>query len=376
MAEAELIVFLQRFIVAAMMRNSIGLGLMSGTSLDGLDMALCDFQMVENQWKYRVLYGETVPIPDDLRKALSEAENLSGLQLMALDRNFGRWMAQQVNVALDKMPARPDFIASHGQTIFHQPQNGLTVQIGSGAELAALTGITAVCDFRTVDVALGGQGAPLVPIGDQLLFNQYDACLNLGGFCNISLEENGQRVAFDIAPCNMLLNSLAQLMGRPYDKGGAIAREGFIYRPLLQQLNALDFYERTGAKSLGKEWFVANILPILKQHAVFVGDQLRTCTEHIAMQIANVLNDRKIKSVLVTGGGSKNAYLMDRVRALASDTMVVIPDDATVDFKEAIIFAFLGLRRLSNLSNCLKTATGAASDNCGGAVYLGADAIC
>lgn len=358
-----------------MMKNSIGLGLMSGTSLDGLDMALCEFQLIDNQWRYKVLYGETVPLPDDLRSNLSEAENLSGLELMRLDRTFGRWMAQQVNASLDKLPARPDFIASHGQTIFHQPHDGLTVQIGSGAELAALTGITTVCDFRSVDVALGGQGAPLVPIGDQLLFNQYDACLNLGGFSNISLEDNGRRIAFDISPCNMLLNGLAQKMGLKYDKGGTIAREGFIFRPLLQQLDGLEYYRLSGPKSLGKEWYVENILPALAQHDICVDDQLRTCTEHIAVQISNVLNDRKLKSVLVTGGGSKNAYLMDRVRALAPNTMVVIPDDTTVDLKEAIIFAFLGLLRLSQRNNCLKTATNASCDNCGGAVYSGGGAV-
>ena len=347
----------------------IALGLMSGTSLDGLDMALCEFQHVGNQWKYRIVKAETAPYDADWREKLAHAEELSALDFMLLDREIGRRTAETVNRFLQNAPVRPHLIASHGQTIFHQPERGLSVQIGSGAEIAARTGICTINDFRAMDVALNGQGAPLVPIGDELLFNQYDACLNLGGFCNISFKKSDKRIAFDIAPCNMLLNTLAHLVGKAYDNGGGMAREGFIFRPLLSQLNSLEYYKLEGAKSLGKEWFEQILWPIVEKTEVPVQDKLRTTTEHIATQIAQVLENNHINSVLVTGGGTKNSYLMDRVRALAPDTMVVIPEETTVDFKEAIIFAFLGVLRLRGEANCLQDVTGATHDNCGGAIW-------
>lgn len=347
----------------------IALGLMSGTSLDGLDMALCEFQHIDNQWKYRILKAETAPYDSAWREKLANADKLSALEFLLLDREIGRRTADEVNRFLETAPAKPFLIASHGQTIFHQPEQGLTVQIGSGAEIAARTGICTVNDFRSMDVALGGQGAPLVPIGDELLFNQYDACLNLGGFCNISFKKNGTRIAFDIAPCNMLLNTLARQAEKDYDNGGAMAREGFIYRPLLNNLNSLEFYQLDGAKSLGKEWFEQNLWPIVNQTEIPVQDKLRTTTEHIATQIAKVLETNHIKSALVTGGGTKNAYLMDRIRALATGTMVVIPEETTVDFKEAIIFAFLGVLRMLGEANCLHDVTGASRNSCGGAIW-------
>ena len=347
----------------------IGLGVMSGTSLDGLDMALCRFTWQNNTWRYDILQCDTVDLGDEFRRRLAAADTLSGLDLMLLDRDFATFTATQINRFLEKVSVRPDFIASHGQTVFHQPDRGLTVQIGSGAVIAALTGITTVCDFRTTDVALGGQGAPLVPIGDKLLFGSYEACLNLGGFSNISFDSNGLRRAFDISPCNMLLNRLAQKMGLPYDKDGMNGRDGYIFRPLLEQLNGLDYYHTDGAKSLGKEWFDAEIWPLFEQSELCVTDQLRTAVEHIAIQITNVLKRHNIKSVLVTGGGTKNLFLMDRIRLFAPNTMVVIPQETIVDFKEAIVFAFLGLLRLRGENNCLASVTGAAADCCGGAVY-------
>lgn len=349
----------------------IALGLMSGTSLDGLDMALCEFQRTENRWRYRVLKAETAPYEEAWRQQLNDAENLSARDFMLLDRQIGKRMAEEVNRFLENAPARPVLIASHGQTIFHQPEIGLTVQIGSGAEIATRTGISTICDFRTADVALGGQGAPLVPIGDELLFSQYDGCLNLGGFSNISFSCEHRRVAFDIAPCNMLLNTLAQKKGLSFDKGGLVARNGYIFRPLLTKLNELAYYQAPWPKSLGKEWFLQYVWPLFQDEKICVEDALRTATEHIATQIGKTLEENKIKSVLTTGGGTKNSYLMDCIRAKAPHTMVVIPDELTVDFKEAIIFAFLGVLRLQGDNNCLCQVTGAERDNCGGALWAG-----
>lgn len=350
--------------------TAIGLGLMSGTSLDGLDMALCQFIQENNKWRYIVKKCDTISYNDLLKERLKNADRLGGLELLELDREFAAFMSDCVNHFLAQSEVKPDFIASHGQTIFHQPQRGLTLQIGSGAVIAARTGITTVCDFRTTDVALGGQGAPLVPIGDKLLFNGYAACLNLGGFCNISFDNaDNKRVAFDIAPCNMLLNTLAQRKGKTYDKNGQLARDGYMVDALTAKLNALPYYAQTGAKSLGKEWFDAEVLPLLDIPGTQTEDLLRTSVEHIAVQIGKVLTDNHIASVLVTGGGARNSYLMDRIRWHAPETMVVIPDEATVDFKEAIIFAFLGLLRLRGECNCLADVTGAQRDCIGGAVY-------
>ncbi len=349
--------------------SPIGLGIMSGTSLDGLDMALCQFFYENHQWKYKIISCKTTDYNESFRQRLKEADTLDGLGLVELDHDFAAHIGQQVKAFLQEVGVRPDFIASHGQTVFHQPERGITLQMGSGAVIAAATGIPTVCDFRTTDVALGGQGAPLVPIGDKLLFGSYAACLNLGGFCNISFDSGGRRVAFDIAPCNMLLNTLAARLGRPYDPNGIYARDGYMVDALTNALNALPYYAQCGAKSLGKEWFDREVVPLLDGEGAMPQDLLRTSVEHIAVQIGKVLNDNNIESVLVTGGGAKNSYLMDRIRWHAPNTMVVIPDEATVDFKEAIIFAFLGLLRLRGECNCLADVTGAVRDNIGGAVY-------
>ena len=316
--------------------SPIGLGIMSGTSLDGLDMALCQFFYENHQWKYKIISCKTTDYNESFRQRLKEADMLNGLGLVELDREFAAHIGQQVKAFLQEVGVRPDFIASHGQTVFHQPERGITLQMGSGAVIAAATGIPTVCDFRTTDVALGGQGAPLVPIGDKLLFGGYEACLNLGGFCNISFDSGGRRVAFDIAPCNMLLNTLAARLGRPYDPNGIYARDGYMVDALTNALNALPYYAQRGAKSLGKEWFDREVVPLLDYEGAIPQDLLRTSVEHIAVQIGKILNDNNIKSVLVTGGGAKNSYLMDRIRWHAPNTMVVIPDEATVDFKETI----------------------------------------
>lgn len=346
------------------------MGLMSGTSLDGLDIAFCKFYQRGKKWKYHIIKCETVDYDDEWRKKLQSAPTLSAYELALLHRDFGTFMANSVKNFLTELPERPDFIASHGQTVFHRPDLHLTTQIGSGAEIAALTGIRTICDFRTVDTALGGQGAPLVPIGDELLYNQYDACLNMGGFCNISFTENNKRVAFDIAPCNMLLNYLAQKINLLFDKDGKIAQKGNILPDLLNQLNGLEFYQKAGAKSLGKEWFDSHIIPIIAKDFA-MDDLLRTAHEHIAAQIAHIINQHQIQSILVTGGGAKNEFLIDLLQTKIPNSQIVVPDIGTVDFKEAIIFAFLGLLRIKQINNCLRSVTHSTRDNCGGAIYEG-----
>jgi anhydro-N-acetylmuramic acid kinase len=342
---------------------------MSGSSLDGLDMALCRFEKTAERWTYRVIAAETHPYSDELQSRLAEATEISAYAFVKLDAELAAVMAAAIRAFLSKQTVQPDFLASHGHTTFHQPALGITSQIGNGATLASHTGITTVCDFRTRDVALGGQGAPLVPVGDELLFGHYDACLNLGGFSNISFRRDGRRVAFDVAPCNMALNCLARRLGMPFDRDGETARSGKTDRTLMNTLNALDFYRRRGAKSLGREWFDAVFRPCLDAAPLSVPDKLRTLTEHIALQIADASRGNAGETMLVTGGGARNVFLTERLRALGNKT-VVIPDPQTVDFKEAIIFAFLGVLRMRGETNCLRDVTGARVDNCGGAVYL------
>lgn len=346
------------------------LGTMSGTSLDGLDVALCHFSVTDAGWDYTVLSAATFPYENDLREKLAGATGLSAYEFAKLDVDLARSMAQTINRFLSGRQIVPDFIASHGHTTFHQPAIGLTSQIGSGAVLAAHTGITTICDFRTVDVALGGQGAPLVPIGDELLFGQYDACLNLGGFSNISFRKDGKRIAFDVSPCNMALNYLANRIGLPYDDNGENARKGSIDETLLDSLNRLDFYRRTGAKSLGKEWFDTIFRPCLDESKSSIEDKLRTLTEHIAIQLAAASHGKDGKKMLVTGGGAHNIYLIERLSKLGNKK-IIVPDAQTIDFKEAIIFAFLGVLRMRGETNCLQDVTGARTNNCGGAIYYG-----
>lgn len=344
-------------------------GLMSGTSLDGLDMAFCRFVVDENRrWKYGVLKAQTVSYPQDLRDKLATCMTFSGLELMQFDVDLGRFFATQVNAFLRDLP-RPQLIASHGHTVFHQPARGLTVQIGSGATIAALTGIATVCDFRCSDVARGGQGAPLVPMGDQLLFSEYGACLNLGGFANISFEdERGARRAFDVSPCNMALNGLAQQLGIEYDAGGALARSGNPNEELLRQLNDLPIYQELPRPSLAKEWFDSAFLPLLARSGAPTVDKLRTVCEHIAMQVGAAASSAKATKMLITGGGALNHFLIERI-SQHTDIQIVIPDDLTLHFKEAIIFALLGILRWRGEINCLKSVTHANRDNIGGSIY-------
>ena len=352
-----------------MIPYTTGIGIMSGTSLDGLDLAWCGFsELGEGRWDYKVLDAKTIPYPDEFRERLARATEMSALEYCRLDVALGERIADEVNAFIGDRE-RPAFIASHGHTVFHQPDKGLTTQIGSGAIIAARTGIPTVSDFRAVDVALQGQGAPLVPIGDELLFASYDACLNLGGFSNISFRHDGRRVAFDISPCNMALNLLARHAGMAYDADGAMAASGQCLPDLLDALNRLEYYALPGPKSLGKEWFETCFQPLLEPclHKGNIADGLRTVVEHIAQQIARALPE-SAHTLLVTGGGALNRFLIQRIAALYPGT-VTVPDKQIVEFKEALIFAFLGLLRINHRINTLRTVTGAMKDSCGGCVW-------
>ncbi len=342
------------------------LGIMSGTSLDGVDLALCEFRHEGERWEFDLLSAQTIDYSEEWKARLVEAPQLSGLDLVLLNNEYGRFLGQLSNHFLESKQT-PDIIASHGHTIFHQPEKNLTYQLGNGASIAATTGIDTVSDFRNLDVALNGQGAPLVPIGDRLLFPDYEYCLNIGGFANISYEENNQRVAFDIGPANLILNNLASEIGAAFDRDGAMGRKGKVNPLLLDRLNALAYYHQVGPKSLGREWCVTTLMPLLKGSSLCPEDQAATFYEHLAMQIAGSVLIKNSK-ILTTGGGAKNNYLLERINHYTVG-VVIVPDMKIVDFKEAIIFAFLGVLRSFHHINCLSSVTGAKQNNIGGVVF-------
>lgn len=342
------------------------IGVMSGTSLDGIDIALCEFSSIGIKYKYQILHAETIPIECSLKEEIESVFKGSAMQLAALNAKLGHVFGRAVADFCSKYNCSPDFVASHGQTIFHKPQDGFTCQLGDGAAMAAECGIPVICDFRSSDVAHGGQGAPLVPIGDELLFSEYDYCLNLGGFANISYKENDKRVAFDICAANMALNLLAQSVGKPFDDEGKMAAAGQLNELLLNELNSLEYYSLPAPKSLGREWFETKLRTLIERNLP-PNDLLRTYTEHIAIQIAKVVIPRK--KMLITGGGAFNNFLTERI-AFHSAAEIIIPDEITIKFKEALIFAFLGYLRINNIPNCLSSVTGATKNCTGGAVYL------
>ena len=345
------------------------IGLMSGTSLDGLDIAYCRFELENDLWTYQILHGETIPYSDSWRDRLASLDSADAQEFARADSDFGYLMGELTNEFIQRHQLTPDFIASHGQTIFHQPQHKLTTQIGKGAAIASKTGLPVVCDFRSTDVAWGGQGAPLVPIGDKLLFQEHDYCLNIGGIANISYDKDGVQIAYDICPANMVLNALAHKMNLPYDHEGKLASEGKLNTILFEQLNQLPFYHQPPPKSLGKEWVESTINPLIQHPGSSIQDLLHTFCEHIAFQIGQHTGSDRVNKLLITGGGALNEYLVDRIQHHVSP-QVIIPDLQTIQFKEALIFAFLGLLRWRKEINSLASVTGAQKDTIGGAIYL------
>ncbi len=345
------------------MANYRVLGLMSGTSLDGLDLCLVEFQVDGDATSFKIEKTATVSYTQEWLGRLKFSElDANGLAL--LDRDLGVYFGEKAKQFLDGDAV--DLIASHGHTMYHNPAMNYTVQLGHGGALSMHSGSKVVCDFRSQDVILGGQGAPLVPIGDRDLFSEYDACLNLGGFANVSMDSENKRVAWDICPVNFVLNHFAQQEGLAYDEGGRLAKSGKIHQDLLSGLNALPFYEKKGAKSLGAEWVWETFMPVVNTHNLSNQDFMATLVEHCSEQIATVIGDKR---TLVTGGGAKNDFLMESVNN-KSTGQIVVPETEIVDFKEALIFAYLGLLRHLGQTNVLASATGASRDSVSGSVYL------
>ncbi|HEU5146949.1 MAG TPA: anhydro-N-acetylmuramic acid kinase [Chryseosolibacter sp.] len=344
------------------------IGMMSGTSLDGLDLAYCVFQNGASGWKYTIEKTATLKYSSDWLAKLSQAHTLPGVELMALDAAYGSYLGKAARAFADKHALKPDFIASHGHTVFHQPQKKFTTQIGNGFNLHAACMIPVVCDFRMQDVAFGGEGAPLVPAGDKFLFHQYDVCLNLGGIANLSVDVKGKRMAFDICFCNMGLNYLAAEAGKKYDKGGALAAAGAVNDKMLASLQKVYRKCRKKRPSLGREIFETDILSLLDDKQIPLEDRICTFTESSAREICEAIKEHKHNAqVLCTGGGAFNAFLIARMLDNGEDDMTfIIPEDDVVKFKEALVFGFLGVLRVRDEVNCLRSVTHALRDTSSG----------
>lgn len=341
------------------------IGLMSGTSLDGLDICFAKFEK-QDSWNFEILKAETIPYPKVWEEHLRNSINFSSLELLELNSEYGFYLGKSVKNFIEKYQLNNvDLVASHGHTVFHQPEKKFTLQIGDGRAIKIETELPVIYDFRSQDVLMGGNGAPLVPIGDELLFSQYNACLNLGGFSNISLKINDKRIAFDIAPVNIILNKLVQQFNKNFDENGDLARSGNINGNLLSQLNSLEFYQQSYPKSLGIEWCNENVFPLFENLETI--DVLATFTEHVSLQISKILNETQLKNVLFTGGGTYNQYLIEKIKA-KTNTEIIIPEKEIIEYKEALIFAFMGVLRLNNEINVLSSATGSSHDHSSGII--------
>lgn len=340
---------------------------MSGSSLDGVDIAYCRFDKSEN-WQSKIVAAKTYPL-GNFKLKLTSARESSAIELCQLDTDFGKHLGWLCLTFLKEFNlAKPDLISSHGHTIFHFPEKGTTCQIGSGEHIAEITGCTVVSDLRMADIAAGGSGAPIVPIGDLMLFSEYEYCLNIGGIANISHTKNKVIKAYDICAANQILNYFAQKKRVEYDKGGNIAKSGILNREILEKLNSLDYYKIAPPKSLDNG-FSKNVIALIESFEDSPENVLRTYIEHLAKLIANAVenvNAEKSK-MLVTGGGAHNTFLMERISDLCP-VEVIVPNKETIDFKEALAMAFIGVLRLREEVNCLASVTGAKHDTIGGRV--------
>ncbi|MCC7400162.1 MAG: anhydro-N-acetylmuramic acid kinase [Chitinophagaceae bacterium] len=355
------------------------IGLMSGSSLDGLDIAFVEFHENGGKWSFRILKADCYPYVPEMVRRLREATGLSALEYLLLHAEYGHYIGKEVNRFIEEngLHYQVSLVTSHGHTTFHLPAKKMTGALGDGAAIAAETRLPVVTDLRAMDVALGGQGAPIVPIGEKLLFTDYDYFLNIGGIANISVS--GEKyIAFDVCAANRVLNMLANLAGKEFDEGGKMAASGIVHQKVLNALNSLDYYKLPYPKSLANDFGTDTVFPILHQSGISIADALRTYTEHIIIQLKNSLagfagfkpGNRKL---LVTGGGALNIFLMERARQeLGTLNMeVAVPEKELVNFKEALIMAFIGVLRWRQEYNVLSSVTGAIRDSIGGALWTG-----
>jgi anhydro-N-acetylmuramic acid kinase len=345
------------------------IGVMSGTSLDGVDLVHINFTRVNNVWDFKIIEYETVAYSSQWFNKLKNAVKSSESQLQQLNKEYTNLLAEIIkNFISANNIENLDAVCSHGHTILHQPQSGFTLQIGNLPEIAQLINQKVVCDFRVQDVKLGGQGAPLVPIGDQILFSEYDYCLNLGGFSNVSFVENKTRIAFDISPVNTVLNFYANQLDLDYDDKGLISKSGIVHQNLFKELNGLPYYQSNYPKSLGFEFVKETILPLIEKYSISREDKMHTFTMHVAYQISKALSQKKAK-LLITGGGAYNDFLMEQIQKQLPEMEIIIPNKKILEYKEALIFGLLGILKLRGEINVLSSVTGAESDHSSGEIF-------
>jgi anhydro-N-acetylmuramic acid kinase len=360
------------------------IGLMSGSSLDGLDLVFTEFEEIGGEWTYRIHASACYSYDEEWTERLRNAVNMSAHEYLLLHSAYGKYVGEQVNrfIVENGLQHRVQIIASHGHTSFHAPTLGMTAQLGDGATIAAVTGINVVSDLRAMDVALGGQGAPIVPMGEKLLWAEYAYLLNIGGIANISANRKEGTIAFDICAANRVLNLLSNDLGMAYDSGGATAASGNVNTELLTALNNLEYYQQKYPKSLANNFGTDLVYPMIKNTSISLDDALRTYTEHIAMQVGYAINllhaEKPISSskLLITGGGAHNLFLVKRIATLIGGygVEVMVPDKQLVDYKEAIVMALLGILRWREENTVLHSVTGAKRSSIGGAVWMGLDA--
>jgi anhydro-N-acetylmuramic acid kinase len=354
---------------------------MTGSSLDGVDIAFTKITVADGKYNYEVLISECAPMPPKWKLRIEQLVLQNAVTYLKIAAFFGHFLGDQIAAFIEKHNIKDqlDFIASHGQTVFHQPENLFSSQIGDGAAIARKTGFPVVCDFRSIDVALGGQGAPVAPIADKLFFSDYKLFLNLGGIANIAASINNRFVAFDITAVNLVLDKIARMKGVEYDHDGNMARAGEIDPVLLSEMNTSHYFDKPYPKSLSGGWVSKVMVPTLARHNIPVENKLRTIVEHIALQIKKAAEAVEMKEnikfskadkMLATGGGAFNKFLVERIEALAPMALH-IPDEQTIKFKEAILMALMGVLRVRNENNCIGSVTGAERDSIGGAIYQG-----
>lgn len=349
------------------------IGLMSGTSLDGLDLAYCHIRENKTKWEFEIKATKSVRYTPEMELKLKDAILLSASDLLQFHNSYGTWLGQQAKLFIEAQNLKVDYIASHGHTTHHQPHKGFTFQIGSGQHIANETGIEVICDFRTNDVALGGEGAPLVPIGDELFFSDYDFCLNLGGISNVSFNFHQKRIAYDIGLANMGLNYITRKAGLAYDDGGKMARKGNINTTMLKALNALAFYDLPFPKSIGYEWFIDKVVPIIDDTNDTLENLLHTMVMHVSEKIADDIlqnTTRPHNTLLVTGGGALNNFMVTCLQKQLGETVTIdVPSKTIIEFKEALVFALMGVLRLEKQTNVRCSVTGATRDSSSGVIY-------
>jgi anhydro-N-acetylmuramic acid kinase len=359
------------------------IGIMSGSSLDGLDIVFAEFTETTGKWSYTVLASDCYEYETEWIDRLKDAIHLNAYEYLLLHSAYGKYIGEKINHFIEKhqLHFQVQLIASHGHTTFHAPHLGMTAQLGDGAAIAAVTGINVISDLRAMDVALGGQGAPIVPMGEKLLWSEYDFLLNIGGIANISVKQKKEYIAYDVCPANRVLNMLANDAGKNYDAGGQMASVGEIHQELLQQLNHLDYYKQPYPKSLANNFGTHMVYPLIKSFHLSTEDALRTYTEHIALQVGSSIIDR-LKSftsnsrLFITGGGAHNTFLIECIKNSLHgfEIEVVIPGEAAVDYKEALVMALLGILRWREENTVLASVTGATRNSIGGAVWMGQQA--